>query len=49
MRQSATKQELLPEKREAIDTACAYFLNNKDRMRYDDCSRPRQLSAFYPN
>lgn len=36
MRQSATKQELLPEKREAIDTACAYFLNNKDRMRYDD-------------
>jgi hypothetical protein len=36
MRQSATKHELSPENREAIDTACAYFLGNKDRMRYDE-------------
>ena len=36
MRQSATKHELSPEDREAIDTACVYFLGNKDRMRYDE-------------
>jgi hypothetical protein len=36
MRQSATKQALSPQEREVVDTACNYFLNNKDRMRYDE-------------
>jgi hypothetical protein len=35
MRQSATKLGLTSKKREAVDTACNYFLRNKQRMRYD--------------
>lgn len=35
MRQSATKQELDGDKREPVDTACRYFLNNREYMRYD--------------
>lgn len=36
IRQSATKQALSAKDRETVDTACNYFLNNKDRMRYDE-------------
>lgn len=36
MRQSATKQELSRKKREPVDTACDYFLNNTERMNYDE-------------
>jgi len=36
IRQSATKQQLQDKKRETLDTACDYMLNNKDRMRYDE-------------
>lgn len=36
MRQSATKLSLSDKEREPVDTACNYFLNNKDRMRYDE-------------
>ena len=36
MRQSATKQNLSPKNREEVDKTCNYFLNNKDRMRYDE-------------
>jgi hypothetical protein len=36
MRQSATKQNLSPKNREVVDKTCNYFLNNKDRMRYDE-------------
>jgi hypothetical protein len=35
MRQSATKQKLSDDERQPVDTACRYFLNNKDYMRYD--------------
>ena len=36
MRQSATKQGVCPAEREPVEKACKYFLNNKDRMRYDE-------------
>ena len=35
MRQSATKQKLSEDEREPVDTACRYFLNNKEYMQYD--------------
>ena len=35
MSQSATKQQLSEQQREPVDTACRYFLNNKDYMQYD--------------
>ncbi len=36
MRQSATKQKLSSTERKPVDDACNYFLNNTDRMRYDE-------------
>lgn len=36
MRQSATKRGLTQDERDNVDKACNYFLNNKDRMRYDE-------------
>jgi hypothetical protein len=36
IRQSATKRELDGKLREAVDRTCNYFLNNKNRMRYDE-------------
>lgn len=36
IRQSATKQGIRGKKRKALDKACNYFLNNKDRMQYDE-------------
>jgi hypothetical protein len=35
MRQSATKLGYGEEQRKPVDTACNYFLKNKDRMKYD--------------
>jgi hypothetical protein len=35
MRQSATKLGYEEEQRKPVDTACNYFLKNKDRMKYD--------------
>ncbi len=36
MRQSATKRRLNATDRKAVDVACRYFINNKDRMKYDE-------------
>jgi len=35
MRQMATKRKLTDEERKPVDNACRYYMNNKDRMRYD--------------
>ena len=39
MRQSASKLGLPEEERKAVDTACDYFLKNKDRMKYNEYLR----------
>ncbi len=43
IRRSATRKDLLPENRKAVDKCANYFLNNKDLMHYD-----QYLAKGYP-